>query len=153
LLQPNAVRLSQLYATNKYRSFRAIVRNLSFVTGGIGVVMIASTALIGVVALRLVFGVDFSHYHLALLVIVAGGVVNALVSIYINVLIIARQFRQQFYVLLATNLALAGVSGMVVKQHGLLGAVLLYTIANVLQLSVLFVVYRAVTQPTPSAIR
>jgi O-antigen/teichoic acid export membrane protein len=151
ILQPNVVRLSRMYAKQKYYDFQSIVIKLAALTAGIGAVILVVTAIIGVPALQLIFGLDFSKYRTALLIIVAGAILNALVSIYINILVIIRHFKGQFYVLLFTNLALVGASMVVVQERGLLGGVTLFTLFNLVQALMLFAIYKGILRRSMGA--
>jgi O-antigen/teichoic acid export membrane protein len=151
-LQPNVVHLSQLYAQNKYAEFRAVVRKLTLAMIAVGVLTLLATIAVGVPALGLVFGVKFSAYHSALVVIVAGAIMNALVSIYINILIIIRHFKSQFYILLITNSALVALSVYIVGRYALLGAVTLFTCVNMVQAVMLAWTYHIILHRSARAI-
>lgn len=141
ILQPNIVELSRVLSHGKYDEFNKIVSRLLTVVSAIGLVILFVTALVGVEVLQLVFGVDFSTYKVSLIVIVLGAIMNAIVTIYINILTIMRHFKSQLYTLLLTNLILVGVSAVVVKDYGLLGGVILYASTNFIQGVILFVTY------------
>jgi len=123
--------------------FNSIVTKLALVTLVVGFATLAITLAVGVQALHIVFGLNFSSYKTALIIIVFGGVINALVSILINILIIMRHFKAQFYILSTTNILLGVLSSELVKKHGLLGGVSLFASANILQLLLLSVAYVA----------
>jgi O-antigen/teichoic acid export membrane protein len=142
VLQPNVVGLSKLYNDGEYKKFNNIVKKLTLVTLGIGLVVLIGAYLIGVPALNLVFGVDFGDYKVALMVMIIGGIVNAFVSIFINILIVMRHFKAQFYILLCTNIALVILSYIIIRSHGLLSGIALFTGINVVQAVLLAVAYR-----------
>ncbi|MDB5162035.1 MAG: hypothetical protein JWM52_543 [Candidatus Saccharibacteria bacterium] len=142
ILQPNVVRLSQQFSKKYYEKFHAIVKNLLIWAGIIGALILIATYFIGTQALELVFGIDFSIYKSALIIMVFGAAVNAYVSIYINILTIMRHFKGQFYVLLFTNIGLVIVSMVFVNTFGLIGAVVLYTLTNLIQAIILSAVYK-----------
>jgi len=141
ILQPKVVELSNLYEQKHHAQFRSIVTKLTLVTSMLGVAVWVGAFLVGVPALKLVFGVDFAQYKTALMVIIAGGIVNAMVSILINVLIIMRHFKGQFYTLLSTNILLVITSAILVKREGLLGGVTLFALVNIVQVLALLVTY------------
>jgi len=144
VLQPNVVQLSWLYSQAKYLEFKKIVTRLVLVTLGVGVLILLAAFLLGVPVLHLVFGVSFANYKAALLLMIAGGIASALGTVFINVLIIMRHFKAQFYTLLFTNVVLALVSASVVKAHGLLGGVSLFAAANLLQIVLLVATYNSI---------
>jgi O-antigen/teichoic acid export membrane protein len=142
ILQPNIMQLSRLLGKNSLKKFKLIVRNLLTVSLMLGLIVLIVTYLIGVQLLQLVFGLDFTEYKTALLVIVIGAIVNALVTIYINILTIMRHFKAQLYALVATNISLAIVSALIVRQYGLIGGATLYALVNLIQVILLFGIYR-----------
>jgi len=144
VLQPKVVELSTLYKDGKYLLFNRMVNKLIFITIGIGIGILLGAYLLGIPLLDFVFGVDFSAYQPALMCIVAGGIINALVSIFINILTIIRRFKFQFYTLVATNGLLILLCALFIQRYGLMGGVLLYTLINVLQAVLLTAVYRSI---------
>jgi len=143
ILQPNIVHLSKLYENKKYINFNKIVVKIVSLTTAIGLITLLATATIGVPVLDIVFGIEFSQHHLDLVIIVAGGVINAIVSIFINVLIVMRRMRQQLGVLILTNIMLVLCSLLLIPQYGLSGGVGLFGIVNAIQLVFLVLIYNA----------
>lgn len=141
VLQPNVIRLSKLYKEEKYLEFHKIVKKLVYITVFVGGVILLVTYIIGVPVLKLVFGLNFSNYKLSLIIVVTGATINALVSIFINILIIVRRLKAQSYILLITNIALIMFSIVFVGRYGLLGGVILFTGVNCIQALLLYVVY------------
>ncbi|HVC36228.1 MAG TPA: hypothetical protein VNE40_02175 [Candidatus Dormibacteraeota bacterium] len=146
VLQPNVVSLSRLYKKGKYIEFHKIVKRIAYIVTFIGAIILVTTFILGVPVLKFVFGINFSGYKLALIIMVAGGVVNALVALFINILIIMRQLKDQFYILLVTNVVLGILSATLVRKYGLLGGVSLFATINILQISLLSVVYRMIVK-------
>jgi O-antigen/teichoic acid export membrane protein len=142
ILQPNVVQLSKQLSEGKYDEFKKTVNKLLLVIIGIGALVLLATYLIGTQALSLIFGVSFSPYMLALMIIVVGAVINACVTIYINILVIMRHFKAQFYILLFSNVGLVILSIIIIKQYGLIGGVSLYCAINAVQLSLLILNYK-----------
>lgn len=143
ILQPNITQLSKLFDKREYDVFNRMVNRLVGVSVVVGFLVLIGTYLIGVQALQLVFGIDFEAYRTALLIIVAGAIVNAVVTIYINILTIMRRFKAQFYILLATNVLLAVISIVVIRSYGLEGGVYLYSAINLIQMVMLFSIYKS----------
>ena len=143
VLQPNIVQLSRIFSMQMKRRFDAIVKRLVAIVLIIGTLVFLATYLIGVPALTVVFGVNFEPYKLALLVLVAGAIANSVVSVYINILIIMRSFRPQFFILLTTNILLAVVSPLIVKMYGILGGTSMFAIVSVVQAVFLISLYRS----------
>lgn len=142
VLQPKVVHLAKMFDQKNYENFKGTVRTLLVITGGIGAIILVGAYLIGIPALNAVFGVDFSQYQFALLVIVLGGILNAIVSIFINIFTIIRRFKQQFYILLISNVMLAFCSPSVIHIYGLNGGVILFAITNFTQLVFMIITYK-----------
>ena len=142
ILQPKVVQLSKQYEEKKYGLFNQTINKLIAITIGIGFIIMLGAYILGVPVLGVVFGIDFSQYQTVLMIIVAGAIINAIVSIFINIFIIIRAFKHQFYTLLVTNIFLVLLSAMFVKQYGLLGGVTLFTAINLMQGISLFIGYK-----------
>jgi O-antigen/teichoic acid export membrane protein len=142
ILQPKVVQLSKQYEEKKYGLFNQTINKLIAITIGIGFIIMLGAYILGVPVLGVVFGIDFSQYQTVLMIIVAGAIINAIVSIFINIFIIIRAFKHQFYTLLVTNIFLVLLSAMFVKQYGLLGGVTLFTAINLVQVISLFIGYK-----------
>ncbi len=137
ILQPNILKLSQAYITQKYRTFFVTVNKILFVSFAVGVAVLCVSWLYGPELLAIVFGVDFHQYRLPLVIIVAGGLASALVAVYLNVFVIMRKIRLPFFVLIVTNIMLTGFSTITIYSHGLLAGVSLYALVNIIQAIIL----------------
>lgn len=153
ILQPKVVYLSEAYENKKYAEFNRTIGTLMAITVVIGVIILLVAYAIGVPALNIIFGADFSTYQISLMIIVMGGIINALVSIFINIFTIVRRFKYQFYILLLTNVLLVFFSAGFIKQYGLQGGVTLFTLVNVTQLILLVVAYKLTLRKVMNALR
>lgn len=144
ILQPNVVHITKLYARKKFREFMKVINSIAAITIGLGAVVVMGTLVAGVPALNWVFGVDFTNHNDELIIMVIGGVANAIVAIYINILTIIRRFKAQFYILLVTNIMLVAACTIVVRDYGMVGGVVLYAVVNILQMTLLTVAYRRI---------
>lgn len=142
ILQPNITQLSAAYANNHMQRFKVQIYKIMLSVTAIGSIVLLITALIGVPILGFVFGVDFHAYDTALIILVFGGLMNAIVTILINVLTITRSLGSQFFVLLITNIALAVASYYYVPYYGVMAAVALFAITNTIQSFVLYAIYK-----------
>lgn len=145
VLQPNIVRLSELYDDNKGRATYGaqVLKIMSYVVAA-GLAILVGTAIIGVPALSIVFGKDFSPYYAALLLIVAGGIISALVAVFVNMLIVMRSFKAPMYVLLLTDILLVGGSYYLIPDYGINMAALLFLLVCCIQLLCIAVMYMGV---------
>lgn len=146
ILQPNIVRITELYDSRKYHEFSRIVSKILIIVCIIGVITIAGAYVLGVPLLDLVFAVKFNAHKNDLMVMVVGGVLNALVAVFITILTVIRKFRAQIYTLLVSNIILVALCAAFVPRHGMLGSVIIYSTIVLLQLILLFGAYNAILQ-------
>lgn len=142
VLQPNVVNLSELLKEKKVKEFTKIVSKIDFITFTLGILFVVSSYLIGVWALNTVFGIDINNFRIDLTIMVIGAVANAFVSIYVNLLIILRRFKGQFYTLLVTNILAAVLSVYLIDRLAILGSVLVFMIISFLQAIILLFIYK-----------
>ena len=116
IIQPNVVSLSELLDKGKRKEFARIVGKINKITFGLGVVSVVLSYLIGVWILNTIFGIAIDNFRLDLTIMVIGAAANAFVSIYVNLLIIMRRFKGQFYTLLLTDMLAVGMSAYLVGQ-------------------------------------
>lgn len=142
VLQPNVVNLSELLKKKKIKEFTKIVSKIDFITFTLGILFIVSSYLIGVWVLNTVFGIDINNFRIDLTIMVIGAVANAFVSIYVNLLIILRRFKGQFYTLLVTNILAVILSVYLIDRLAMLGSVLVFMIISFLQATILLFIYK-----------
>ena len=142
VLQPNVVNLSELLKKKKIKEFTKIVSKIDFITFTLGILFVVSSYLIGVWALNTVFGIDINNFSIDLTIMVIGAVANAFVSIYVNLLIILRRFKGQFYILLVTNILAVVLSVYLIDRLAMLGSVLVFMIISFLQAIILLFIYK-----------
>ena len=142
VLQPNVVNLSELLKKKKIKEFTKIVSKIDFITFTLGILFVVSSYLIGVWVLNTVFGIDINNFRIDLTIMVIGAVANAFVSIYVNLLIILRRFKGQFYTLLVTNILAVVLSIYLIDRLAMLGSVLVFMIISFLQAIILLFIYK-----------
>lgn len=142
VLQPNVVNLSELLKKKKIKEFTKIVSKIDFITVTLGILFVISSYLIGVWVLNTVFGIDINNFRIDLTIMVIGAVANAFVSIYVNLLIILRRFKGQFYTLLVTNILAVILSVYLIDRLAMLGSVLVFMIISFLQAIILLFIYK-----------
>lgn len=142
VLQPNVVNLSELLKKKKIKEFTKIVSKIDFITFTLGILFIVSSYLIGIWVLNTVFGIDINNFRIDLTIMVIGAVANAFVSIYVNLLIILRRFKGQFYTLLVTNILAVVLSIYLIDKLAMLGSVLVFMTISFLQAIILLFIYK-----------
>ena len=133
--------LSELLDKGKRKEFARIVGKINQITFGLGVVSVVLSYLIGVWILNTIFGIAIDNFRLDLTIMVIGAAANAFVSIYVNLLIIMRRFKGQFYTLLLTDMLAVGMSAYLVGQFAMLGSVVAFMLISFLQVALLFFIY------------
>ena len=142
IIQPNVVNLSELLAKGKLKKFARIVGKINQITFGMGVLSVVLSYLIGVWILNVIFGININSFRLDLTIMVIGAAANAFVSIYVNLLIIMRRFKGQFYTLLLTDVLAVVMSMCLIEQLAMLGSVLVFMIISFLQVALLLFIYK-----------
>lgn len=142
IIQPNVVNLSELLAKRKLKEFTQVVSKMNYITFGIGVLSVVLSYLIGVWVLNVIFGININNFQLDLTIMVIGAAANAFVSIYVNLLIIMRRFKGQFYTLLLTDILAVVVSMCLIERLAMLGSVLVFMMISLLQVTLLLVIYK-----------
>ena len=141
IIQPNVVNLSELLVKGKLKEFARIVSKINHITFGIGVLSVVLSYLVGVWVLNTIFGININNFQLDLTIMVIGAAANAFVSIYVNLLIIMRRFKGQFYALLLTDILAVAVSMCLIERLAMLGSVLVFMLISLLQVTLLLVIY------------
>ena len=142
IIQPNVVNLSELLAKGKLKEFARIVGKINQITFGMGVLSVVLSYLIGVWMLNVIFGININNFRLDLTIMVIGAAANAFISIYVNLLIIMRRFKGQFYTLLLTDILAVAVSMCLIEQLAMLGSVLVFMLISFLQVALLLFIYK-----------
>jgi len=142
IIQPNVVNLSELLVKRKLKEFAQVVSKMNHITFGMGVLSVVLSYLIGVWVLNVIFGININNFQLDLTIMVIGAAANAFVSIYVNLLIIMRRFKGQFYTLLLTDILAVVVSMCLIERLAMLGSVLVFMLISFLQLALLLVIYK-----------
>lgn len=142
IIQPNVVNLSELLAKRKLKEFAQVVGKINYITFGMGVLSVVLSYLVGVWLLNIIFGININNFRLDLTIMVIGAAANAFVSIYVNLLIIMRRFKGQFYTLLLTDVLAVVMSICLIEQLAMLGSVLVFMLISFLQLALLLVIYK-----------
>ena len=142
IIQPNVVNLSELLVKRKLKEFAQVVSKMNHITFGMGVLSVVLSYLIGVWVLNVIFGININNFQLDLTIMVIGAAANAFVSIYVNLLIIMRRFKGQFYTLLLTDILAVVVSMCLIERLAMLGSVLVFMLISFLQLTLLLVIYK-----------
>ncbi len=131
IFNPIITTCAELWLAGEYSKFRKLVNLIKkqcLLVLGLAILGLAIAFTIGIPVLSLIFGVDLSDYKAELCVIMAGGGALAYATFFSTVITI---IRAQFSLLIcygATALAAKGLSGIVVQNHGIMGAAAIYSV-------------------------
>ena len=144
LLQPKIIQLTALFTNKDFDALNRETRKLISLVLAIGVIGVIAAYLFGVEIMQVVFGLDFAEYLAPLMIFILGAIAGGIVSVYMNLFTIIRHFKSLFFTFLITNVALALISLIVIKDWGLIGSAILYSLVNVVQIIVLAVSYKII---------
>ncbi len=144
IMQPNIMQITKMYHDYQYDNFKKITIKIMKVTFSFGLLALVGIFILGVPVLSGIFRMDFSQHKLDLMIMTAGGIANAFVSIFITLLTVMRRFKIQFYTLLFSNIALLVVSGFLIQSWGMIAGVSLFALTNLVQVFVLISAYSAI---------
>ena len=142
ILQPNIVYVSKLLDQKKINETKRVVTKVLTIVVLIGGIIIVCAWLVGADILAGVFGFNFSERKYQLVVMVAGGVVNAGVSVLINLLTIMRRFKEQLIIQVVTNVVLAVLSALLIPKWGLMASIWLFFVTVLAQFIWLTIVWK-----------
>lgn len=138
--KPFITKMSYIYCDmrNRFRKYAAGLIGLTILISGI-ILFLAN--FMGIPVLQLLYGVPLKDYKTELLVIVAGGGINALVGLLYYFLTIMRKQKMSMiaYIMGTTGALLCSV--FLVGRLGILGAAICYDISNAI---IMFVMLMAV---------
>lgn len=143
LIQPSVVMISKHFSKQDFDTIWKIAQKMIGISIAAGVFVWLVTMLIGNQLLTLLFGVDFTSYNDALLVLVGGAVANAVVAVLVILLTIVRQLKAQVLILFVTSLIELGVSVVVIKGGGVMAASTLFAVTCLAQAALLYVAFYA----------
>lgn len=142
VIQPKILRISRQFVAKEYGHLHDSISATFLLLGGLGISAIIVTILLGVPVLTFVFGLDFAGERLALTIIVVGGLLNAVVLLFFNILIIMREMEKFLWLLVITNILLIPISIWLIAPYSILGATVAYTICTLFQSIFSFIIYR-----------
>jgi len=136
LIQPFLTSFKKFFATNA-REFQKLVLKLCLAIFGIGIVCILAAWLLGIPVLELLYAIDLDGNLPGLLLIIVGGVFNALMLVISTALVTMRHTSDQFWIYCVASLAAFALARVLVRADGVTGACLSY----MLSMALLFVMY------------
>ncbi len=139
LIQPFLTSFKKFFASDAAK-FQGLVLKLCLAIFGIGMVCILAAWLLGIPVLELLYAIELDGNLWGLIMIIIGGLFNALVSIISAALVTMRRTGDQFWIYCAASLAAFASSQILVTASGVFGACLSYMFSMML----LFCMYAGV---------
>lgn len=139
LIQPFLTSFKKFFATNAQK-FQALVFKLCLALLGIGAVCVLAAWLLGIPVLELLYAIELDGNLQGLILIIVGGIFNALVLVLSTALVTMRRTGDQFWIYCIVSLAALFISRVLVTAQGVFGACLSY----MLSMALLFALYTGV---------
>jgi len=139
LIQPFLTSFKKLFATDA-RAFQNLVFRLCLALSGVGIICVLAAWLLGIPVLELLYSIELDGSLFNLILIIIGGIFNALVMVVSTALVTMRHTGDQFWIYCVVSLAAFGISRALVSQNGITGACLSYMLSMLL----LFLMYAGV---------
>ena len=140
LIQPFLTSLKKLFATDAHK-FQILILQLCAALIVIGAICLLCAWLLGIPVLELLYAIELSGHLPGLMLILLGGIFNALVVIISTALITMRRTSDQFWIYLLTAIFALFVSQILVVQSGVFGACLSYMLSMLLLLMLYILVF------------
>lgn len=128
IFNPILTSYAEVWARGEIKKFKKLCLRQMLLILGLTVLGLAVAATIGIPVLSLVFGVDLSAYKTELCIVMLGGGVLAYSVFFNTVITIIRMHSTLIVCYGAAAIAAFGLSGFFVKNYGMRGATVLYTI-------------------------
>ncbi len=139
LIQPFLTSFKKFFSTDVYK-FQTLVIKLCITLFGIGLICILAAWLLGIPVLGLLYAIELDGNLPGLILIIVGGIFNALVLVISTALVTMRRTSDQFWIYCVVSVGALILSRVFVMSSGVFGACLSYMLSMVL----LFMMYVAV---------
>ena len=129
VFRPMITQLAIVWSNRKVGRFLRILGKILGCLLGIGILLLAGSALLGIPVLSLIYAIDLSMYKPHVLIIIAGGCFYTFAAVLDNALVV---IRKQYVLVLAyvvTWIYIKATAGMMVEKWGVLGAAASYALS------------------------
>lgn len=143
VFRPMLTRMAIMWSNGKAKAFLAILAKIGICLLGIGIVVLAGSAILGIPVLSLLYAVELSDYTAHLLVLVLGGFMYTFASVLDNALVVIRRQHVLVIAYTLTWIYIKVIVGIMLEKWGFMGASLSYATAMgvfLLTVSVMFVI-------------
>lgn len=129
IIQPVLTTLSNGLADKNLNQITGVIKRVVAILFAGGVVVFVIAYLLEVPVLSIVFGMDFSPYKTEMMIIIGGSVMFALETVVSTILVAFRKTAIQAVVFFSVTVASAAASFIAVKNYGLFGSAIVYSIS------------------------
>ncbi|MDO4466262.1 MAG: hypothetical protein Q4C49_04570 [Bacillota bacterium] len=129
LIHPYLNKLNEEIRNRNKKNIYSFIKKFTIVSLGLGVLIIAGGAVLGIPVLEIVYGISLSSYHLEFVILLIGAVFLGLISIYSNMLIAMHANVKQSVLYLIASVFITALSCILLVRFGMLGLSLGYLIA------------------------
>ena len=143
VIRPFLTYLTGYWDGKQYQEFERMLKRLCLIIGGLSVLAIGGTCLLGRPVLAILEGIlgsqytgKLTGYYVPFILIVTGGAFYALLNLFYYILVILRKQKMIFGLYLGMTVLAAVLSPMLVKQAGIMGAAVSYLILMILMAAV-----------------
>lgn len=129
VFRPLITKMAIMWSTGKTREFLKILVKIFVCLFGIGVVLFAGSAFLGIPLLSFVYAIDLNDYKKHLLVIIIGGCIYTFAAVLDNALVIIRKQYVLVFAYVVTYLYIKITAGVMIEHWGVMGGAMSYSTA------------------------
>lgn len=122
VFRPLITQMAVRWTNQNYKSFFELIRKISLLLLGVGVVIMVCGSFIGIPILSMLYGIDLREYRSALLILLMGGAVNTFANVLDNALTVIRKQYTLIISYTITWIFAILVAPSFVKHIGIIGA-------------------------------
>lgn len=140
IFNPILTSYAEIWAKGEIRRFRKLICRQMLIVLGLTLFGLAVAATIGIPVLSWVFGMNLTGHRRELIIVMLGGGMLAYSVFFNTVITIVRMHRTLIFSYGAAAIAAFALSGVFVRNYGMLGATVLYAIIMTILTAILGVI-------------
>lgn len=133
ILNPYLIELKNYYKNKKFKKLKDILYKILKIIIGLGIFTLICAYTFGIPLLNFVYNINLDAYKYQMLLIIAGSIFLAITIIFSNALTIFNKNNIQMYIYIINSIVSLLGSIVLIKQYGILGASLTYSIIMLIQ--------------------
>lgn len=131
---------------DNYKQINKLLIKIGVLLFLLGVIAVVFCYFIGIYILEMIYGISLISYNTCLSVILIGSIFSALVSVITTVLIAMRYTFVQMVVYGIVSIATLFISRILIKNYGVMGASVNYTLSMIVMFVLFLGIYLVLTQ-------